>query len=627
MRINKKTVFKKIYFILALLLFGLFYFSCINVSAVHALSGAHSVYSCQACHFLDPSTNTFAKRGVEQESLCVTCHVLGGDAENKIEVGMHRVEGRTRTIDCGSCHNIHGQVTTDATHHTGKTTTYNAKLIRKDTDTYVAGALTPAIYRSEPGSFAFDGSADGSGRYDGICQSCHTQTKYHRNDGTAPGDPSADTGYGHPFFYNGLALADTACTDCHVHKDSTGDAWAIPNCHSQPPATGKHAKHVTDMNFTCDTCHFERGAGTAYHLDGTRDINFKPDFPNATRNNNSATYTRGGSPNTGTCNNVYCHGNFTAGNNQSPTWDTVYATNTCTDAPCHNTPPPQGAHEKHAGSTYAYQYPCTTCHSNWSINGTTHVDGTKDVTFDSSSLAYHATYFANPAFDSGAQTCSGVYCHSNGTAYNRGTDGGDPVDGGPISWFSTTLYTPKATPTGVTTPRWDTGSITTCVGVCHAGGADYVTGLGPDYFINDSSHGNATNFPVTYMDTGSHTKNAHQSLSAGIIATPHLWSGVQCFWCHETDSNIVTADKRQGTYGTSYHVDGAVRYFPNWITETGLCIEDRFFTQATCEAAGNTWYVSPQTDKEGGVGSMYYEIGNAYNGSNSRHCGSGKTCW
>jgi hypothetical protein len=57
-----------------------------------------------------------------------------------------------------------------------------------------------------------------------VCNTCHTQTKYHQNDGTAPGGQSHNDG--------------TDCSSCHLHDagfQPSGDCLA---CHNQSPPAG-----------------------------------------------------------------------------------------------------------------------------------------------------------------------------------------------------------------------------------------------------------------------------------------------------------------------------------------------------------------------------------------------------
>lgn len=90
-------------------------------------------------------------------------------------------------------------------------------------------------------------------------------------------------------------------------------------------STNAHSKHTTGLyTFACSTCHFERGDGTAYHMNSTKDINFNL-HGLATRkgaDSNTPTFD----PSTKTCSNIYCHSNgVTAdrGTDGTYTWATT----------------------------------------------------------------------------------------------------------------------------------------------------------------------------------------------------------------------------------------------------------------------------------------------------------------
>ena len=141
-------------------------------------------------------------RGTEQEAMCKTCHNPTGQASSKSDVGNHVVDGGAVTVDCGSCHDAHRYNTTTDTHSGGQTT-QNLKLVRGNPKKYVAAALDTAIFQQEPEHFAFT-----SAPYNGICQTCHTQTAHYRNDGTGTRHRRGGGGMHAP-----------NCVSCHAHSD------------------------------------------------------------------------------------------------------------------------------------------------------------------------------------------------------------------------------------------------------------------------------------------------------------------------------------------------------------------------------------------------------------------------
>jgi hypothetical protein len=94
--------------------------------------------------------------------------------------------------------------------------------------------------------------ADGDSTYDGICEVCHTQTNYHRNNSS--GDHTHNVG--------------TTCTQCHDHTQGFKGAGDCISCHSTQQGTArrdvspdfaKTSHHVsTGMPtnvLTCEACH------------------------------------------------------------------------------------------------------------------------------------------------------------------------------------------------------------------------------------------------------------------------------------------------------------------------------------------------------------------------------------
>jgi hypothetical protein len=98
-----------------------------------------------------------------------------------------------RGDNCQTCH---------AAHNTG-----NIKGIRESLRTSNHSSVA-VRFLGLTGANSF---ADGDGTHDGICEVCHTQTKYYRRDGT--GFVSHSGG----FDYNGKA-----CTNCHGHSNGFG---------------------------------------------------------------------------------------------------------------------------------------------------------------------------------------------------------------------------------------------------------------------------------------------------------------------------------------------------------------------------------------------------------------------
>ena len=203
---------------------------------------------CSDCHALHSAgmLGAVIARDEAQEALCKSCHNPTGQASAMADVALHRVGGGV--VDCGSCHNPHA--TNESTDpHTGQTAD-NLSVIRDDTATYVNGALEPAIFQTRPPHFAF-----WTPPFRGICQTCHTRTEHHRNDGAAPDQNHAN-----------IELAEGAdCTQCHTHENGfahgagagagCGDAT---QCHGTQDAHPTHVRPIAEggiVGLDCVACH------------------------------------------------------------------------------------------------------------------------------------------------------------------------------------------------------------------------------------------------------------------------------------------------------------------------------------------------------------------------------------
>jgi hypothetical protein len=186
----------------------------------HNLRNALECLDCHGAHGGD-----FVPRDTSQETICKGCHNPLGQAAELSDVALHTANGGTVVMDCGTCHDVHNNTNplSSFNAHTGLTQE-NLSLFRSNTTKYVAGALEPAVLHSSPGDLAFKGADNGP--RNGACQTCHTSTSYHTNDGLTDYDHNVDE----PL---------KACNECHTH--------------------GSGFKAVAGG--TCITCH-ETGAGT-----------------------------------------------------------------------------------------------------------------------------------------------------------------------------------------------------------------------------------------------------------------------------------------------------------------------------------------------------------------------------
>jgi len=278
--------------------------------------------------------------------------------------------------------------------------------------------------------------ADGDTTYDGVCEVCHTQTTYHRNN--ASGDHTHNM--------------SSNCAGCHSHTE--GFEATCVGCHGYPPVdastlvsnpaptgsetAGAHNLHVNTKGYTCSVCHLNSGAFDSpkhnnsfisigfslfngAYLGGNYDGQTAPNYDSSEAN---TTVSKTG---TKTCTNIYCHSNaapFDKPNEyRTVAWDG--ASLSCTS--CHDgagsSTGLSGRHGKHT-DTATYSFACEKCHSQTVTGSSTisnqalHVNNAKDISFKDGG-----------AYDT-LKNCSNTYCHSDAA-------GGPPNVA--VKWSDTTV--------------------------------------------------------------------------------------------------------------------------------------------------------------------------------------------
>jgi predicted CxxxxCH...CXXCH cytochrome family protein len=301
------------------------------------------------------------------------------------------------------------------------------KLINSDIDSPNSGRKAVAFFNSSgPNSFA-----DGDGTYDGICEVCHTQTSYHRNDVT--GNHTHNVG--------------VDCVTCHIHSEGFKGSGCT-GCHGLPPVDGStlvfnppvgtgsttagaHEMHVITKGFDCSSCHFNSaGAGGSHNnsltitlgyslfggtyqggaYDGQLGVNY-----NTTVTSPLTTVTNTGSK---TCSNIYCHstgqspsdGNSSVPVYANPIWDnpSSAACGTCHDV-TEASGLTSGSHAEHLGTIGVNG--CGDCHTGAADDASSY-DSTDHV---NASINVANTYSAGGAPGNGYGTCSAASCHDDGT--------------------------------------------------------------------------------------------------------------------------------------------------------------------------------------------------------------------
>jgi predicted CxxxxCH...CXXCH cytochrome family protein len=353
---------------------------------------------------------------------------------------------------------------------------------------------------------------------DALCTSCHTLG-----------------------IHNGMS-----CSDCHkTHNTSKDNIYMIkdnivtPNSgtrsvvFSSLTGNGSFADNDADGNSTwdgvCEACHTTAASSNHHNFEAA---------PTEESNHYSGQDCTG------------CHPHSS---NFSPSGGG------CTG--CHDALPTfnSAVHIKHKDT---YGFACNTCHNGYGSGGSlesTHPSGgSANIAFDPGGMATRNGLDAITPIFNGDKTCDNIYCHSNGKSADRGTDAtntwgdksgpGLPFGGDPLSYE--------------TTPIWTTGSITACT-ACHGG----ISSLppGPTYDITAGDGYNCTSI-ADMPNTGGHGPITAQHASGNEAN----WGAgtTQCFFCHDTDDRTATGGvKKQGTYGTSFHVDGEthfkIDFYPN----------------------------------------------------------------
>lgn len=385
------------------------------------------------------------------------------------------------------------------------------KLIDSTITTPNSGSRTVKFFKNT-GTNSF---ADGDGTYDGVCEVCHTQTIYHRND--ASGNHTHNAGKCTICHQHSEGFKGSGCDVCHGYPPKINTATGGPDgLVNNPGVTGSatagaHDKHVNTKIYPCEYCHYNSsGSGPAHNDGAPQDITIGfslfgraytggiYDGQTTAHYDSSEINTTVIDPGSGsnTCSNIYCHGELLNGTkwgngvNTTPAWDAAGVD--CGD--CHlatnANPPTLGSHEKHTGDTAPdLNLSCTLCHSGYANK---HADSQVNVAFASDGRVSGGSYSGTAAmFDSYGQ-CSNIYCHSN-VQNNTGT-------GGPTSYAN---------------PVWGSGALT-CAS-CHA----YPPNTGTHLMHINSNHHGLQSYTALTCDT-CHYGNTHANGSIE-VSSNSMW--------------------------------------------------------------------------------------------------------
>jgi hypothetical protein len=213
----------------------------------------HNGFDCTVCHV---TPDTYVPDANIPNSACNSCH---GDANsaNGTDVSTHNGSHYgSLSLNCVECHN-------PMSTQTNFRGLINLKFIRS---TIRGNSVAFEAYSGQY-SFASDNNMPADMLTQNfICNTCHTQTSHHQNDGTAPGGQSHNDG--------------TDCTLCHDHTDGLQVSGSCLGCHStqqgsrvavagQFSANSHHIQGTTITDAKCYQCHWEANSdgsiNSAYH--------------------------------------------------------------------------------------------------------------------------------------------------------------------------------------------------------------------------------------------------------------------------------------------------------------------------------------------------------------------------
>ncbi len=350
---------------------------------------------CNTCHAFHGGT--MIPTADEVFTACTQCHnSTGGGAinSNKWDVSNHTVTGEVdpapRTVDCGQCHEVHMYaLLSDASElEPGGGSARNIAYIRVKMSKYITGALDNTVFQEDPNHLAeYENTGVGT-TLNGVCQSCHTDTKFHKNTEIASNHKMSAGG----------PPNTTDCTACHQHgsgdegTNATGGSFA---------ATGGHGSNHFGWGGNCDDCHSASPGSPAEsvvtdihgdkcdlcHIGGIYDDTSNGAGPVANGIDGDASLAEGsaaaGFPATYNC--ITCHviagavnATSIGGIHHDNNTDGVVSTDANCTSKCHNVSGHKGGHDVNIADTTN----CNTCH-------TTSDDGTGGALVDSADAKVH----------------------------------------------------------------------------------------------------------------------------------------------------------------------------------------------------------------------------------------------
>ncbi len=420
------------------------------------------------------------------------------------------------------------------------------KLIKTSIPTPNSGAKPVTFLTNSGGLTSF---ASTTATVKGVCQVCHTKTKYFLGSG-------AVLDGGHPATY------DANCTVfCHQHK--YGFKAGCNGCHGQSGATGApligtdlvspatghtvgaHQKHAVTLTIGCDVCHSGNGMPTTDNIITVAfsGIGTGGAYQGKTL---SVPYVYSAGVPTGateSCSTVYCHSSGQSADGASatpvyttPDWEAP-ASGAC--GTCHATTAPDistGSHTTHLTTDTN----CGNCHTGASASAyvsASHVNKSIDVA---------NAYTAGGAPGNGYGTCSTASCHANVYAVGTSPTPTWGTTGNGCSACHTAPNTIAASgpPTGSHSKHYTNNNVSVVCTACHNAGTTMST-------KPTTSH---TDGDIDIVNVGypaNKTKGSAFSTCATAChgATTRTWgqTSTGCNYCHPYTANDWATSNPTGT--------------------------------------------------------------------------------
>lgn len=459
-------------------------------SAMKLVDGKVLCSTCHGVHFTDSNARTFDNASSSRygnlsssQGYLLRTDLRGGQANDinictNCHAGKKAHNNKGQNIQCADCHGAHVDP--------GDGSAPNVWLVRRYMN--YSGGVKLDSYRRKVLNQGIGAQSNFAGD-DGVCQACHSVPP---PGGSYPSEHASTD--------------PNVCRSCHTHGASAGSFSAdCKGCHGYPPqqnvaggpqgyaknsqydyatsgvfkdeTVSGHLPHAGNApySFSCFECH----AGNK-HATG----NFQQVFIQKT---GILAATGGAVPSynvNGTCATTYCHSNGAPAGSiptyKTPAWANAKGSIIGTAGECnacHDASPATNAH----GGHLSFGFACELCHSATAIGSNKikdinkHVNGVKEIVF--SGLA---ALGGTSVFNDSTNSCSTLYCHSNG---NQGA----------------LVY--------VNPPAWTSGAKFGCNG-CHGtsntlGAPDYANG-GPGATAANSHNGHTAGYADTTVCSNCH---------------------------------------------------------------------------------------------------------------------------